>query len=537
MAEVLICRIKDYIQPFERRLALQELAAIASGAPRPVDGDESSALHFAVKNGVCAGKLRDGLTYWQSVGAAPEQPTAQVRGEATSVAARNGLSVQELHDLGRTPVPFKPPRKRCLRYATHGLHEYRGKFFPQLARALINIAQVPDDGIVLDPMCGSGTTLVEARLANRRGYGLDMNPLSTFVADVKCRALSLTPGMLADAYASLAARLGGVGGGQRKRSYFASLKEHDQAYLARWFAPAALDELDRVQAAIGRLPTKTMRDFHLVCLSNILRGVSWQKDDDLRVRRDMVEMPDGEVVRRFLKQALHTTKMVAAFTAERGCGQLGAHAVQEADARLAHECLPQLRGRVDAILTSPPYATALPYLDTDRLSLIYLGLLSRVDHRARDLLMIGNREITERRRMAYWAFYRANRNLLPGITRTLVERIDRLNRSQPVGFRRRNLPALLSKYFFDMRDVLQGALKLLRSGGDAFLVVGNNRTTAGGVPVEIQTADHLEAIAGKLGFETVGNLPMEMLASRDVFRKNAMQSEQIIRLRKPAYRK
>ena len=41
---------------------------------------------------------------------------------------------------------------------------------------------------MLDPMCGSGTTLVEARLSDRTAYGLDMNPLSVFITDVKCRA-------------------------------------------------------------------------------------------------------------------------------------------------------------------------------------------------------------------------------------------------------------------------------------------------------------------------------------------------------------
>ena len=56
------------------------------------------------------------------------------------------------------------------------------------------------------------------------------------------------------------------------------------------------------------------------------------------------------------------------------------------------------KGKIDAIINVPPYATALPYLDTDRLSLCYLGLLSRPEHRQRDQDMIGNREISEGQR-------------------------------------------------------------------------------------------------------------------------------------------
>ena len=147
--------------------------------------------------------------------------------------------------------------------------------------------------------------------------------------------------------------------------------------------------------------------------------------------------------------------------------------------------------------------------------------------------MIGNREVTTRSRAEYWTFYTANKSLLPRSTCALIERIDRLNTAGSVGFRRRNLPALLSKYFFDMREVMRQTLSLLRPGGAMFLVVGNNRTVAGGQPVEIRTAEHLGAIANRLGFRTADDMAMDMLVSRDIFRKNAMPSERIIRLVKP----
>ena len=136
-------------------------------------------------------------------------------------------------------------------------------------------------------------------------------------------------------------------------------------------------------------------------------------------------------------------------------------------------------------------------------------------------------------RVAYWDFYETNRSTLPSGTCALIERIDCLNKTGTVGFRRRNLSALLSKYFFDMRKVLQQTLTLLRPGGTMFLVVGNNRTTAGGQPIEIRTADHLAAIASDIGFQVVNRLPMDMLVSRDIFRKNAIPSEQILQFDKP----
>ena len=527
----LVCRIKDGIQPFERHLAFEELRALGGDLLSPRDGDETTASAFLLRGPVKPTILRDALAYWRSIGPEPEGLTAQVRGEATLAAANNGTFLADLDHRQLPTDPVKLSRKRCLRYATHGMHEYRGKFFPQLVRALVNIARVPPDGIVLDPMGGSGTTLVEARLAGRTGYGLDINPLSVFIADIKCRALTLSPRSLVNAYEHMQRTLSGATS-TGKRRYFRSLPDTDQAYLDRWFAPSVLDDLDLVQEAISNLRTNAVRDYYRVCLSNVLRGVSWQNEDDLRVRRKVLDLAPGESIRRFLKESLRSTKATVAFNAQRREHPLGRHVMLEADARQASSAFPEAIGNVHAIVTSPPYATALPYIDTDRLSLTYLGLLPRDSHRSRDLLMIGNREVTERRRRDYWTYFLENRELLPGATAALVDRIHDLNEGHAVGFRRRNTPALLAKYFFDMREVLGQMFLMLSSEGTAFMVVGNNRTTAGGELVEIETANHLADIAESLGFRRQGDLAMEMLSSREIYRKNAMPSERIVALRK-----
>lgn len=526
----LACSIKPYIRPFERRLALQELRALASGPVVPVDGDDKTARVFSISRENDAATLRGTLAYWQSIGDPASGLTAQLRGEAT--VGTNGATVSDT-----TPPLFRPPLKlpnrRCLRYATHGLHEYRGKFFPQLVCALMNIARLPKDAVVLDPMCGSGTTLVEARLSGRRSYGLDMNPLSVFVADVKCRALSLSPAALTSACGNLQKALNTPKPLRETSRRFAELPKGDQTYLARWFAPQTLGELDCIEAAIRQLPTTALQAFYRVCLSNILRGVSWQKDDDLRIRRDLVELATGETLARFIKEAARSTRTVVAFLSECRPRKMGRFAVREADARQTAKAIPNLVGKVDAIITSPPYATALPYIDTDRLSLIYLGLLPHSSHRSRDASMIGNREVTTGRRESLWTFFESHKTLLPRKTSALIQRIDLLNKTADVGFRRRNLSALLAKYFFDMRETMQQAFSLLKPGAKMFLVVGNNRTTAGEELVEIHTAKHLEAIACDIGFQMEDDIAMDMLVSRDVFRKNAMRSEQILSLKKP----
>ena len=52
-------------------------------------------------------------------------------------------------------------------YASHDFHSFPAKFPPQLPRKFIEGLTHPGD-VVLDPMMGSGTTILEAFLLNRR---------------------------------------------------------------------------------------------------------------------------------------------------------------------------------------------------------------------------------------------------------------------------------------------------------------------------------------------------------------------------------
>ena len=49
-------------------------------------------------------------------------------------------------------------------YLTHWFYPYKGKFHPQMIRALLNILKIKRGEVVLDPFMGSGTTALECQL-------------------------------------------------------------------------------------------------------------------------------------------------------------------------------------------------------------------------------------------------------------------------------------------------------------------------------------------------------------------------------------
>ena len=69
-------------------------------------------------------------------------------------------------------------------YLTHTFHSYPARFIPQIPLTFIKLF-TEEKETVLDPMCGCGTTLVEAFLNNRNSIGNDFNPLAVLISKVK----------------------------------------------------------------------------------------------------------------------------------------------------------------------------------------------------------------------------------------------------------------------------------------------------------------------------------------------------------------
>jgi site-specific DNA-methyltransferase (cytosine-N4-specific) len=485
---------------------------------------------YLVETNWQAEKLAERLAYWETVASKSSSfITTQSLRESTVNVVRNGI---DLNALKKT-LPFKDevplPNRRCLRYGTHGVHEYRGKFFPQLVRSLINISGTGPDGVVADPMSGSGTTVAEAKLLGCRGLGLDMNPLSVFIGNTKSELLSADPAKLKAAYIQVReAVLKPEEQGQAALTYLASLPKEDQEYLENWFDKNVLIGLDDIAQILETVKYQPAKNLMWVALSNILRSVSWQKEADLRVRREVRLDIEIDPKKEFLEELARSIRALLAFLYQNGPIKSIEHSITNGDARRCGDIWGEYKGLVDVVITSPPYATALPYLDTDRLSLCYLGLLPRPEHRTHDQKMIGNREVTKRLRDEYLARLKSEGNTLPRSVHELIQKIEKLNEGTDAGFRRLNLPALLSKYFFDMQDVLSGVHKTLKPGGLAYVVVGNNHTIAGGERVDIWTTNLLTDIASQLDFDIQEPISMDMLVSRDIFKKNAMTSESIL---------
>jgi len=260
------------------------------------------------------------------------------------------------------------------RYGTHDFHRYSSKFIPQIAHNLIELFSKPNDTI-LDIFLGSGTTCVEAELLGRRSIGIDLNPLAFLIAKVKTTPIE--DNILDRDMKEL---LGEI------KSKIATLREKENSNLKlfnstrgkvmvnqpvfpnieKWFQPQVLEELSVIKDCINEIEVDEIKLFFICAFSAILRNVSnahsgygnLMINKQKRVVDDTFETFERQIL-LMIEGMRSFNKQVKKITSQIYCS----------DSR--H--IPFINSNsIDLIVTHPPYISAVPYAEYQKLSLNWL---------------------------------------------------------------------------------------------------------------------------------------------------------------------
>lgn len=481
--------------PYERELARREVLAVL-GPGTFEESDNGIFLSARVDR-----KAAANLTYF-----------SQVEGRK-GITHTTQARLEDAAQTGRT--------RQATRYSVHGLHEYKGKFNPQVAKALLNIFGIGPDCKVLDPFCGSGTTLVECVHLGATGIGTDLNPLAVFLTNGKLVCLSTPVHLLQGDFNRLCNQLKRL----KKLRLGAPTSARDR-YLRSWFAEEQLATVERVMHGIQTICAERA-DIFLAVASNLLRDYSEQEPGDLRIRRRSSPMTALSFEEAFFAACNKFLERVEAAQLVLGIRRNGSAAFL-GDVRKSGNL--SLGGPFDAAITSPPYATALPYIDTQRLSLVWLGLCEPNEIAGLDSALIGSREATTRQRKELNAQLEGDVMNLPSkqteFCRSLAKAIGPSD-----GFRRLAVPGLLYRYFSDMLDGFRSVSKHLRPSAPYALIVGHNHTVLGGIRKDIDTPMHLASLAEAAGWEIEEAVPLQTYRRYGLHAVNAVETETLLILR------
>ncbi len=370
-------------------------------------------------------------------------------------------------------------------YATHGLHSFAAKFPPQLARWGIESFTRPGE-TVLDPMVGSGTTLVECRLLGRHGLGADIDPLARLITRVKSTPLSahnfeLAAADLQETLIDQIAKLDQArAGGRAFAETFPEISIPDFPNRDYWFLPEVSEELAILRTLIDGIETLEMREFFYLVFSALIitkSASSVANVRDLAHSRPHFAAPDSKPnVLKMFKQKLTRLK--------KGLSEFSARFDPDSSARIVSEdarCLPIDDESVDLAFTSPPYVNAIDYPRAHKFSLHWLGdALGTSPDAYRDL----GREYIGTDRVPVGTCMELSHR--PHAVASLSHCLRRL---AEVDTRR---AGIARRYFDDMGLVLSEISRVLRPGRNAVVVVCPSRIAEVDVPTHTLLADLAE---------------------------------------------
>lgn len=409
-------------------------------------------------------------------------------------------------------------KKQNTRYFAHGIHEYKGKFNPQIVRAIMNICGVGRNAQILDPFCGSGTSLLEAQLQGLEAYGIDINPMAVFIANTKTNIVFHQEEIAAFDIDRFVADV------LKRTQPASSTGDTRSEYLKNWFRTDFYEFIESWHAEANRVDSGPLRDLLLLSMSNVLRDYSEQEPSDLRVRRRNSPYPEEPIAKAAKNSFLKCQAKISQFNLSRDAALYKqAHILNKSSSADELEGLP----RFDLAVTSPPYATALPYIDTQRLSIVWLGLDSPRNIKALECSLTGSRETMTKREQQKWLFAMSHNTR--GLSEAVSSFCQKLQRQLSVtdGFRKQHTPFLLYKYFAEMSQMFSHVRPLLKKGGRYCLVVGYNKTSIGN-PQIIDTPRLLAEEAKMQGFHLEEIIPLETYHRYGLHAKQAITGEALI---------
>jgi DNA modification methylase len=383
-------------------------------------------------------------------------------------------------------------------YASHNFHSFPAKFPPQLPRKFIENLTEPGD-VVLDPMVGSGTTVVEALLAGRKGMGFDIDPLALLLSQVKVSDLEPQQAAREGERVLKGARKAV----QEKRSALLDelagrWDEKTRAFVDYWFAQETQLELLGLIREIEKVSDLVIRQFLEIAFSSIIitksGGVSLAFDlaHTRPHRAKVVLSQSGQVLvgHELVGSASRRVQLLTK-TLRSPLDEFARRLHRNLEGLLKYkpgmfppdisfgdaQRMPLEDESIDLIVTSPPYiANAIDYIRAHKFSLVWLGYpLDDLSRRRREY--IGGESISD-----------VDFEPVPEFTAQVITAVA--NRDEKKG-------RVVHRYYSEMTRILREMYRVLKPDSAAVLIVGTSIVKG----VDTRIEDCLVDIGQQIGFE------------------------------------
>lgn len=224
----------------------------------------------------------------------------------------------------------------------HAIHPYPAKFISEIPKQLIEMLGIRKNQSILDPFCGSGTTLAVAQQFGIESYGIDLNPIACLISKVKTSEYNGCSECRVEEIIEKAAKM--------QSPNFPDLNIPN---VDHWFKREVQEKIYALRKVIINSESTDERDFLLLSLSRILVKVSNQ-DSDTRYAAVEKPMANYDVYEQFRSSTAAVTGMLK----KRSYGHVSATVF---NGNILEMDMSKVEQNVGLIVTSPPYPNAYEY--------------------------------------------------------------------------------------------------------------------------------------------------------------------------------
>ena len=379
----------------------------------------------------------------------------------------------------------------------HNFHSFPAKFPPGLPKLFIDELTSPGD-VVLDPMCGSGTTIIESVLSSRVAIGCDIDPLSAIIAQVKSRHHN--PTYLNDVL-ELILNNAQISIDTRKRELENILGNkwdpESKMFIDYWFSHNTQIELIALLGEIEKLQRPELENFFRLVFSSIIitksGGVSNALDlahtrphkaknitsTDTPAHNFQIfrESNSGYSSSKIIKPALLEFRKKARVNIK-SLSDINKETIVPSILIGDTRHLPLQNESIDLIVTSPPYASnAIDYMRAHKFSLVWFGYpISLLSKKRR--AYIGSESIGQLQ----------HKNVFPENTDKVLKQISSIDPKKAL---------IVGKYYSESLQILIELFRVLKPGKSLIYVVGSSIIRG----VDIEVASCLQELGESIGFK------------------------------------
>ena len=354
---------------------------------------------------------------------------------------------------------------------THGIHRYVAKFMPQYPNLIIRLLSKENE-IVLDPMCGSGTTLIEALLNGRQALGIDIDPLSRLISKVVTTPLSEKKIQnLFDWWKVIS-----------KNRHKIKPKNYDLETVPNhkiWFRDDVLASIFYLRGEINKIKDKDSKDAMKIALSKIIKQMSNADPRDAmpEINHEHPINEEADVFDSFSQSFEKTLSKISKFTKRiKSFNGIKAKIVGTDARKIKLD-----DNSVDLIMTSPPYAYAMDYGRIHKLNMFTVLGISGNELRELSREYVGTDRVSVNEEIKF----------VPELdfTRPFLDKLSRKNKRRALS---------LKKYILDMYKITQECVRVLKPNGYFVYVIGNSTLAKN----EFSNVKLLQKMGELLGLET-----------------------------------